>query len=56
MKKSKPVPTYTETFSVRLTVAEAKRLCDMAHAGRRTLSQTLRLLLEPALKAPQQAA
>jgi hypothetical protein len=56
MKKSKPVPKYTETFSVRLTVAEAQRLCEMANAGRRTLSQTLRLLLEPVLKTPQQAA
>jgi len=56
MKKSKPVPQYTETCSVRLTVAEAQRLYDMANDGRRTLSQTLRLLLEPVLKARQQTA
>ena len=54
MKKSKPVPNYTETVSVRLTVAEAQRLYDIANDGRRTLSQTLRLLLEPALHMPQQ--
>jgi hypothetical protein len=56
MKKSKPVPTYTETVSVRLTLAEAQRLCQMAAAGRRTLSQTLRIMLEPLLKAPPAAS
>jgi hypothetical protein len=55
MKKSRPVRTYTETLSVRLTPAEARRLGELSVAGRRTLSQTLRLLLEPLLKAPQQA-
>ena len=55
MKKN-TVPTYTETFSVRLTPAEAQRVCEMANTGRRTLSQTLRLLLDPVLHTPQQAA
>ena len=55
MKKN-TVPTYTETFSVRLTPAEAQRVCELANTGRRTLSQTLRLLLDPALHSPQQAA
>ena len=55
MKKN-TVPTYTETFSVRLTPAEAQRVYELANSGRRTLSQTLRLLLEPALQTPQQAA
>jgi len=49
MRKGRPVPTYTETVSVRLAPAEAKRLYEMAVAGRRTLSQTLRILLEPLL-------
>ena len=56
MKKSKPVPQYTETFSVRLTAAEAQRVCELANTGRRTLSQTLRLLLEPVLTTPPQGA
>ena len=54
--KKHTCPTYTETFSVRLTPAEAQRVCEMANTGRRTLSQTLRLLLEPALHSPQQQA
>ena len=55
MKKN-AIRTYTETVSVRLTPPEAQRLYQMAVAGRRTLSQTLRILLEPPLKAPQQGA
>ena len=54
MKKN-PVPTYTETVSVRLTPAEARRLYEISAAGRRTLSQTLRIMLEPVLKTPQAA-
>jgi hypothetical protein len=49
MKKSRPVPTYTETVSVRLTLAEAQRLGELTMAGHRTLSQTVRMLLEPLL-------
>jgi hypothetical protein len=51
MKKN-TVRTYTETVSVRLTLAEAQRLSQMATSGRRTTSQTLRILLEPLLKTP----
>ena len=46
----------SKNVSVRLTPPEAQRLYQMAVAGRRTLSQTLRILLEPLLKAPQQGA
>ena len=55
MKKNKPVPTFTETVSVRLTVHEAQRLRELSSTGRRTLSQTVRILLEPVLKNPPQA-
>jgi hypothetical protein len=51
MKKN-TVRTFTETVSVRLTLAEAQRLYQLASTGRRTLSQTLRILLEPLLKTP----
>jgi hypothetical protein len=54
MKHSTPI--YTETISVKLTVAQAQRLCELAVAGRRTISQTLRIMLEPVLKTPSQAA
>jgi hypothetical protein len=44
---------YTETLSLRLTPAEAKRVFELSLAGRRTVSQTLRMLLEPALEGVQ---
>ena len=53
--KRNTVRTYTETVSCKLSLAEAQRLCELAQKGRRTISQTLRILLEPALKTPSQA-
>jgi len=44
---------YTETLSLRLTPEEAKRVFELSITGRRTVSQTLRMLLEPALKDGQ---
>lgn len=55
MKKN-TVPTFTETFSVRLTPADAQRVYELANTGNRTCSQTLRMLLEPVLKEPAQRA
>jgi hypothetical protein len=55
-KKTKIIPTYTETISVRLSVPEAQRLYDLAATGRRTLSQTVRLLLESVLNAQGRAS
>jgi hypothetical protein len=51
MKKN-TVKTYTETLSVRLAPPEAQRVFQMAAAGHRTVSQTLRILLESILKKP----
>jgi hypothetical protein len=48
--------TYTATVSCKLTPAEAQRLCEIAAKGRRTVSQTLRIMLEPVLKTPEQPA
>jgi hypothetical protein len=39
----------TETLSVRLSPDEAKRVFELSVTGRRTVSQTLRMLLERAL-------
>ena len=55
MKKN-TVRNYTETLSVRLAPPEAQRVFQMAAAGRRTVSQTLRILLERILKTPPQQA
>lgn len=54
MKNSTPI--YTETVSVKLTESQAQRLCELAQKGRRTISQTLRIMLEPVLKTPQPPA
>lgn len=55
-KKTKATAaTYTETVSVRFTLGEAERLADIARTGRRTISQTVRMLLESALSAPRRA-
>ena len=54
--KRNTVRTYTETVSCKLSPAEATRLCEIAAKGRRTISQTLRIMLEPVLKTPSQAA
>ncbi len=53
IKNTKTAPVYTETISVRFTVAEAQRLYDLAATDRRTVSQTVRLLLEPLVGVPQ---
>ena len=42
--------------SVRFSDPDFRRLVVLANTGRRTLSQTLRLLLEPVLHTPQKAA
>ncbi len=55
-KKTKAtVATYTATVSVRLTPVEAERLDDVSRKGHRTVSQTVRMLLESALHAPRRA-
>jgi hypothetical protein len=55
MTKRHTVPTYTETLSVRLAPPEAQRVFQLAAAGHRTVSQTLRILLERILKTPPQS-
>ena len=49
MKRSSAAATYTETISVRLTSLEAERLNLLASKGHRTISQTVRMLLEMVL-------
>jgi hypothetical protein len=55
MKKNTPVE-LPFVVSVRFSEPDFRRLVVLANTGRRTLSQTLRLLLESDLKTPQQAS
>jgi hypothetical protein len=55
MKKNTPVE-LPFVVSVRFSDPDFRRLVVLANTGRRTLSQTLRLLLEPVLNVPPQAA
>jgi hypothetical protein len=49
MKKTVPIE-LPHVVSTRMSEADLRRLVTLAQAGRRTLSQTVRLLLEAALK------
>jgi hypothetical protein len=51
MKKTKPIE-LPFVVSVRLSEPDFRRLVALAQAGCRTLSQTVRLLLAPALREP----
>jgi hypothetical protein len=54
MKTPAPV-TLPFVVSARFSEPDFRRLVAVANAGRRNLSQTVRLLLEAALRAPQAA-
>jgi hypothetical protein len=55
MKKPKPIE-LPFVVSVRFPEQDFRRVVTLAQVGRRTLSQTVRLLLEAALRDPQVAA
>ena len=55
MKKNTPVE-LPFVVSVRFSEPDFRRLVVLAQGGRRNVSQTLRLLLEPVLHTPPQAA
>jgi hypothetical protein len=54
MKKNTPIE-LPFVVSVRFSEPDFGRLVAMAQAGRRNLSQTVRLLLEAVLREPQAA-
>jgi hypothetical protein len=55
MKKHTPVE-LPFVVSARFSEPDFRRLVALATTGRRTLSQTVRLLMEAALREPQRAA
>ena len=54
MKKNTPIE-LPHVVSVRCSDADFRRLLALAQAGRRNVSQTVRLLLEVALREQQHA-
>ncbi len=54
MKKQRPIELPT-ILSVRVRQDEYQHLMSLAQTGRRTLSQTVRLLLETALRESEAA-
>lgn len=52
MKKNQPIE-LPYVVSVRFSEADFRQIVTLVQTGRRTVSQTIRLLIESALRAPK---